>query len=262
MEIIHIRRQLRTTAFTLIELLVVVAIIALLAALLLPSLKSARESARKAKCLSNLHQLGIGYNLYADDWDGWMNSYFITPTPDWIPIWIDQIGPYLGAKFVPYTYTPSPGYADALSPICYIFVCPSAVNDRNTTVFRPWVGRELEWSYTRCDTANMPYNSVYASDPGGGYSPLYGYFYSKLGWIKNPANVALLADNRRGATARKSPTINSQKTTDRWPLYDPNQWESYRHTYSCNILFFDGHTGSVGPSSNTVKSLGTLMDQQ
>lgn len=54
-------------AFTLIELLVVVAIIAALASLLLPALAAARAKSARVACLSQLHQLGLGFALYLGD---------------------------------------------------------------------------------------------------------------------------------------------------------------------------------------------------
>jgi prepilin-type N-terminal cleavage/methylation domain-containing protein len=55
---------LRRSAFTLTELLVVIAI---LAALLLPALSAVKQRAWTISCNSNLHQIGLGMRMFADD---------------------------------------------------------------------------------------------------------------------------------------------------------------------------------------------------
>ena len=67
------------SGFTLIELLVVIAIIAILAAMLMPALQKARNSAKTAKCKSNLKNIGNAAMMYADGNEGYAVGYSEMP---------------------------------------------------------------------------------------------------------------------------------------------------------------------------------------
>jgi prepilin-type N-terminal cleavage/methylation domain-containing protein len=63
---------MRRHAFTLIELLVVIAIIAVLIGVLLPALGAARLSGKTTVCGGRLQQLGVGVQLYLNDFDNYL----------------------------------------------------------------------------------------------------------------------------------------------------------------------------------------------
>ena len=67
---------MRKKGFTLIELLVVIAIIAILASIIMPALGRAREAARRAGCISNLHNIGLMVAMYAND-NGQLLPWFV-----------------------------------------------------------------------------------------------------------------------------------------------------------------------------------------
>jgi prepilin-type N-terminal cleavage/methylation domain-containing protein/prepilin-type processing-associated H-X9-DG protein len=101
----------KSKAFTLIELLVVIAIIGILAAMVFPVFARARESARKAVCLSNVKNIALAVQMYMADYndtlipgehDAAAITYFETypggENPDWAPapaICASWANPYL-----------------------------------------------------------------------------------------------------------------------------------------------------------------------
>ncbi|MFO8082151.1 MAG: DUF1559 domain-containing protein [Armatimonadota bacterium] len=80
--------------FTLIELLVVIAIIAILAAILFPVFARAREKARQTSCQSNLKQLGLGIQMYMQDYDETILPARLGGSPNNV-CWTEMLYPYL-----------------------------------------------------------------------------------------------------------------------------------------------------------------------
>lgn len=133
---------LRTTqrrGLTLVEVLVVIAIIGVLIALLLPAVQAARESARRAKCASNLKQLvlaaqnhhdvlgrlppGMGFTPLADNgvWGG--HFFHLLPYLEQSPLYERASGP-VQLPTGPVTIH-FPGNNNVYSQPVAVFLCPS-----------------------------------------------------------------------------------------------------------------------------------------
>jgi len=117
-------RSCRTTvrAFTLIELLVVIAVIGILAGMLLPALNKARAKARATYCTNNLKEWGIGFNLYASDWDDYLPGEGTAQCIGTKEYWFNVVPPYLGMKM----YKDIPGAGSSIETFkeLHIWVCP------------------------------------------------------------------------------------------------------------------------------------------
>jgi prepilin-type N-terminal cleavage/methylation domain-containing protein/prepilin-type processing-associated H-X9-DG protein len=116
--------------FTLVELLVVIGIIALLVAILLPALNKARKSAETVQCASNLKQIFLGLQFYAEDNRGWLPpvSYKQSPYPTWVNFICATDPPNLWQ--IPHNYLPT----------AEVMYCPSQYR-------KPTPGGALRGSY-------------------------------------------------------------------------------------------------------------------
>ena len=193
--------------FTLIELLVVIAIIAILAAMLLPALSAARSRARSANCTSNLKQLGVCFELYRND----NNEYWLAighplaGTSDYIK-WAEQLIHYM----------PNMDKDEKYFGTGSAFICPEVKNDNNrvkATYVSYAMGR-----YTM-GNGNNPSSTV-----SSGFSK----------YVPDPSSTLLLVDN----------------ATSRYPngyflTYCDAAYLFFRHGNLANILYADGHCGSL-----------------
>ena len=124
--------------FTLIELLVVIAIIAVLMGILMPALGKARKQAWGSLCQSNLRQVGVAANLYAEDFDQKVPRGAQGRNDD---LWFKLFMPFLNQKPVNNDYRTvkmyrCPAYPDRRQTVCFV-INGWELKDRNDRAGRP-----------------------------------------------------------------------------------------------------------------------------
>jgi prepilin-type N-terminal cleavage/methylation domain-containing protein/prepilin-type processing-associated H-X9-DG protein len=193
-------------AFTLIELLVVIAIISILAAILFPVFARARENARRASCLSNLKQIGLGVMMYSQDYD------------EQIPGRNTMTGHGVG-------YNCSSGTAG-----CVLLY--DVINNR-PYMLEPYVKNRQLFICPSRDAAN---NSATRGDYGENGLLISG---ASLASIEYPASMLMFADDTYGSRTQYAP---SSGRTNWIANYNNGGTEPYgRHLDGVNVAFADGH---------------------
>jgi prepilin-type N-terminal cleavage/methylation domain-containing protein len=177
----------RSRGVTLIELLVVVAIVAVLIGLLVPAVQSARESARRTRCLSQLRQIALACLAHDDarghlpsgGWGGAWTGDQVRGFGERQPGgWVFNVLPWVeqgslrdrGTGMTDATAKANAAVVRLTTPVP-LFVCPSR---RCATLFPAkseiafWVTAEPESVSRRLETAAR---GDYAANMGSGVRP-------------------------------------------------------------------------------------------
>ena len=152
--------ELDRRGFTLIELVVVILIIVILTALIVPAVQRARESARKALCSRNMHQLGIALNSYVSGF-GIMppgnHNHGYSVHASLLP-YLEQVPLHNAINFIERPFLAEFNNArlnDTVSHVTLsVFLCPS---DGEMKASKPWTNYAGNMGYGRCE--GLPYHA-------------------------------------------------------------------------------------------------------
>ena len=235
----------KTTArFTLVELLIVVAIIAILASLLLPALRSALNKGKAITCLSGMKQLGLASQNYLDQY----NDTIFVMTSDWEHIYYDGS---------------SQNYMDLSQIARDATGLKNSVCKKDAGWGRIWVPQKNICSVIAPD---MPrgrtpstawYNAVSLcsiSEANCSGHLYYFYFYTMVTssnlLLTNSGNLYHKTSRLRQPSESLFWSEGAEQLKKDHPLGDLSKnnkpYGFWRHGNRTNVLFLDGHAGSVG----------------
>jgi prepilin-type N-terminal cleavage/methylation domain-containing protein/prepilin-type processing-associated H-X9-DG protein len=184
--------EVRRFGFTLIELLVVIAIVAILAAIVFPVFAAAKRAANKTACLSNLKQIGLGMEMYLDDYDDRMpdrrdlkTSLGFRPWTSWPPS--DPRAGWAEVVFVPYLKN------DRLfeGPAMIGIPIGEAVQVRQDTV--NGTSRYWMWRFDHTDDP-VPLDNFWGKTPDAAVSDLQAANSPQIGIPDGISDVELAVD--------------------------------------------------------------------
>ncbi len=211
------RKSNLQAGFTLVELLTVIAVIAILAAILFPVIRSVRQKSNTMECASNLRQIHVALNLFANDNNGEL-PFLNDPGQElWGSKWQQRIEPYCS----PESRTTSSATQRAVTESVYW--CPSQ------EPHNPAQG----WPGDYAINVLLFRANIFVDDPNGQQLPL------RVQDIPDPSNFIFFVD---GGGQWANPALYEAHADRIWARHsNPGDLKDG----TTNAMFADGHVESA-----------------
>jgi len=203
------KQKEKHSAFTLIELLTVIAVIGVLAAILIPALGAVKDQTNVSKSSSNLRQMGVAFNLYANENNNKFPPINDTSVGSFGQVWFVSLMPYLLDQNKAASEMSS---GDLSKSFADVYRCPVYQTWWEDTYPNAtggdWNQLGYGMSYTMIYDNGWPW---YNSDTGQGDAQNYAAPRYK---IKKPAHTIMLGPNERWNLNLQSSVLEGYTSVD------------------------------------------------
>jgi len=228
---------------TLIETLVVISLIGALMSIVIPSLAAARERGRQAQCASNLRQLQLANDVYANDHDGLYIPGAINIESTNLHRW-HGVREHTAESFIA-DHAPITPYLEDAVVSARARTCPTF---QHTLDALAQTGAGFENACGGYAYNNAFIGSVRRPGPGGAWLIQSTATGVRRSVVNRPSDTIAFTDGALASAQGVDGLIEYSFIEPRyWPDFPgarPNPSIHFRHSGQCNVAWLDGHVST------------------